>query len=98
MALCPRLCLSVTSRRSIETDGRNNLLLSIGLLSTNPKLCFKEILISTKIKALPSGTFFKLRAVKNFATAYRSSNVLSTCSRKVDAQSVINWTVVCQLS
>jgi len=57
---------------------------------------FEEIQKSTKIRVLPSGTFSR-------TPAYPSSNVLSaainlarerwTSSRKVDAQSVINWTV-----
>ena len=49
--------VSVTSRCSIETDGRNNVVLARGLLSTSPTLCFKEIQVSAKIRVLPSETF-----------------------------------------
>jgi len=34
------------------------------LLSTSPRLCFKEIQVSAKITVLPSGTFPKLRTSK----------------------------------
>ena len=58
---CVRVCMavyvSVTSRCFIETDGRNNLVFGMGLLSTSPTLCFKEIQVSTKIRVLPSKTF-----------------------------------------
>ena len=49
--------LSVSSRCSIETDGRNNLVFGMGLLSTSPTLCFKEIQVAAKITVLPSETF-----------------------------------------
>jgi len=76
MALC--LCLSVTSRCSIETDERIELVLAWDLSSTYPTLCYKEIRISSKIRVLPSGNLFQTQGRENFATAYRSSNVLST--------------------
>jgi len=31
---------------------------NLGLLLTSRMLCFKEILVSTKIRALPSGTVY----------------------------------------
>jgi len=55
MALC--LCLSVTSRCSIEVVGRIELVFGVKS-STSPTLCFKEIRVSTKIKVLPSKIFF----------------------------------------
>jgi len=66
MAPCPCLCLSVTSRCSIETDRRNNLVLAWGLLSTSPTLYFMEIQVSTKIRVLPSGTFFLNSGLRKF--------------------------------
>jgi len=97
LALC--LCLSVTSRCSVETDGRINLVLTRGLLSTSPTLCFTQIQVSTKIRVLPSGTFFsKLWTLKIPPRHIDRRTCYQLSSRKVDAQSVINWTVVGQLS
>ena len=48
------------------------------LLSTSPTLCFKEILVSTKIRVLLPGTFSGVLDLENIATAHRASNVLST--------------------
>jgi len=45
---CLSVCLSVTSRCSIETDGRNNLFFDMGIFSNSPTLCFNEIQVSTK--------------------------------------------------
>ena len=54
--VCPCLCLSVTSRCSIEMDGRIELVLACRLLSSYPTLCY-EIQLSTKRRVLHSGTF-----------------------------------------
>jgi len=62
---------------------------------TYPTLSFKEIQVPSKRMALPSETLFQTLDLENFATACRSSKRGTT---KVDAQSVINWTVVDQLS
>ena len=51
------VCLSVTSRCSIETDGRNNLVFGKGASFDQSYTVFKEIQVSTKIRVLPSGTF-----------------------------------------
>ena len=52
------LCLSVTSRRSIQRNERINLVFwHGGSFSTSPTLWFKEIRLSTKIRVLPFGTF-----------------------------------------
>jgi len=57
MGLCLSVCLSVTSRCSIETDERIELLLCVcELPSTRPTLCKNEIRLSPKIRALSSGT------------------------------------------
>jgi len=60
--------------------------------------CFKEIRVSAKIRVLPSGTLSKTPDLENFASAYRSSKRYQFSWRKVDAVSMINWTVVGQLS
>ena len=66
-------------------------------LSTGDKLCYKEIHVSTKIRVLPSGTLSQTQDLENFASAYIDRReVYQFSSRKVDAQSVINWTVVGQ--
>ena len=51
MALWPSLsvCLSVRNRCSIKRDERINLVFGMGLLSTSPTLCFKEIRVSVKV-------------------------------------------------
>jgi len=56
-ALC--LCPSVTSRCSVEMDGRNNLVFGVGgLLSTSRALYFKKMQVFTRIRALFCGPFF----------------------------------------
>jgi len=98
MALCLSVCarLSVTSRSSIETDERIELFLARELPSTHPTLCSEEIRVSPKTRVLPSGT---LSQTLDFKNSFGIS-IVETCyrlrSRKVDAQSVINWTVVDQ--
>ena len=58
---CLCLCPSVTSRSSIETDERIELMvLAWELPSTYPTLCCKQILVPQKIRVLPSGTSSKL--------------------------------------
>ena len=56
--MAPCQCLSVISRCSIKRDERINLVLALGLLSTNPTLCFEEIQVSTKIKGTSLWDFF----------------------------------------
>ena len=50
--------VSVTSRCSIKTDERINLVFGTRLFFDQSSLCFKEIQVSTKIRALSCGTFF----------------------------------------
>jgi len=96
MAMCP--CLSVClSRVGVETDKRIGLVLAWELPSTYPTLCYKEIQVSSKI-----GYFrLELWTWKNFSNTI---SIVEACYRyqlsstKVDAQSVINWAVVSQLS
>jgi len=61
VAVCPSVCLSVTSRQCIETIGRIELVFDMGLPSTYPTLCFKESWVSPKIRVglLPAGTLFQ---------------------------------------
>jgi len=35
-------------------------------------VCYKEILVSSKIRVLPSGTYSQTQDLENFALAYRS--------------------------
>ena len=46
--------------------------------SAYPKLCWKGIRVSPKIRVLPSRTFCQTRDLENFTTACQSSQVLST--------------------
>ena len=66
------VCPYVTSRYCIETTGRIELIVGIGLPSTDPTLCYKEICVSPKISVLPSGTLSQTSDLENFATASRS--------------------------
>jgi len=56
VSVCLSVCLSVTSRCSIETAERIELALIRELRSTGPALCLKEILVYPKIRVLPSET------------------------------------------
>jgi len=92
------VCLSQVGVLLKWLDGSSSFL-AWRLLSTSPALCFNEIQVCTKIRVLPSGTFLwtldldiSPRPVIDRQTCYQLS------SRKVDVDSVINWTVVCQLS
>ena len=52
------------------------------LIPTYPKLCYKKIQVSTKIKVLPSGTLPKTPDFENFASAYRSSKRVIDLARE----------------
>jgi len=69
------------------------------LPSTYPTVCYKEIQVPSKIRVLPSGTFSPNSGLRKFR---HSMSIVESCyqlsSRKVDAQNVINWTVVGQPS
>ena len=94
-------CLSVTSRCSIKMDGRIELVfgteasfdLSYSLLLRNS--C---IWAYTKIRVLHLELFSKLRTQKFRHGILIVEMCYQPSSRKADAQSVINWTVVGQLS
>jgi len=71
VSVCLYLCLSqvgVLSKRMNESSW----FLVWELPSTYPALCEKEILVSLKIRVLPSGTLSQTPDLENFATAYRS--------------------------
>ena len=62
-------CLSVSvclSQVGVLSKGMNGLIwcLACGLLSTSLTLCFKEIRVSPKIRALPSGTLLQTLTLK----------------------------------
>jgi len=95
-----RVAVSVTNRYSVETVERFGLVLAWELLSTYHTPCFKEIdvHIPSKIRVL-LGNFAPNSGLRKFC---HSISIIEACyqlsSRKVDAHSVINWSVVDQLS
>jgi len=93
------VCLSqvgVLSKRLNESGW----FLARELHSTYPTLCYKGIHVLAKIRTLPSGmllqTRSRLRKFRHGISIVEACYQLSL--RKVDAQSVINWAVVGQLS
>jgi len=77
--LCP--CLSQVSVLSKRMNGLIQFLVW-WLPSTTPTLCFKEILVSAKIRALPSGTLSQTTDLKNLTMAYRSSKRVINLARE----------------
>jgi len=62
---------------------RNDWIYIAGFLArelplTYPKLCYKKIRVSPKIRALPAGTLPQIPDVENFATASRWSSLWIT--------------------
>ena len=94
------MSVSVTSRCSISKRiNESSWFSACELSSTYPTLCCKEIGISPKIiKGTSLWNFFPNSGHENFR---HGISIVETCyqlsSRKVDAQSVINWTVIGQL-
>jgi len=78
LSVCLCLCLSVTSRCSIKSDERINLVFGMGTSFHQPYTVFKEIQISTKIGYLPLGLFPKLRTYKISPRHIDRRSVLST--------------------
>jgi len=66
------VCPYVTSRYCIETTGRIELIVGIGLPSTDPTLCYKEIWVSPIIRVLPYWTLCQTLDLENFTTASQS--------------------------
>ena len=99
-AFLPRdamLCLSVTSRCSIETDERIEL--AFGVWASFHQSCtvLKGNSIISKNKSTSVWNFVLNSGLKKFR---HGISIVETCYqlslRKVDAQSAINWTVVGQ--
>ena len=66
MALCLSVCLSQVGVLLKWLDGSSSFL-AWRLLSTSPALCFNEIQVCTKMRVLPSGTFFVNSGLRHFA-------------------------------
>jgi len=96
VCVCP--CLSQVGVLSKRTN-ESGWFLAWELHATYPTLCCKEIHVPSKARVLPSEVLLQSLDLENFATAYPSSKrVINLALRKVDAQRVINWTVVGHLS
>jgi len=76
------VCLSVTSRSSVETAECIELVFAWELLSTHPALRQKQILVSPKIRVLPSGTLSQTPYLENFALVYRTSKRVIDLARE----------------
>jgi len=72
--------VSVTSRCSIETDERLELVLAWELSSTYPTLCYNDIQVPPK--TIISGTLLLTLDLENFATTYRSSKRVINLARE----------------
>jgi len=96
MALCPSV--SVTSRCSIETVGRIELVFGMWASFQPSYTVLKGNSVISKTKGTSLWKFLNsgLRKFRHGISIVETCYQLS--SRKVDAQSVINWTVVRQLS
>ena len=93
VCLSASVCLSVTSRSSFETNGRIGLVFDRGASFVRPILrCYTKIRVPSKIRVLQSGTPELRLGISIVKACYQLR------SAKVDVQSVINWTVVGQLS
>jgi len=97
LAMC--LCLSVTSQCSIETAERIELVFGVWASFHPSYTVLKENSVTSENK----GTFLWNFVVNSGLRKFRHGiSIVETCyrlsSRKVDAQSVINWAVVGQLS
>jgi len=104
MGLCPSVCLRPSIRPSqvgvlSKQLQESGWFLTRMFLSNSPTLRCKEIRVSLKIMILPSRTLPQHSGFRKFR---HDRSIVETCyqlsSTKVDAQSVINWTVVGQLS
>ena len=102
LPILPTLLLHHWSTVSVfQSKGVEGLIwfLERRLLSTSPTLCFKETQISAKQGHFLLKLFFLNSGLRKFR---HGISIVETCyqlsSSKLDAQSVINWTVVGQLS
>ena len=92
-------CLSVTSRCSIETDERIELVFGMRASFHTSYTVLKGNLVISKNKGTSLWNFVLNSGLRKFC---HGISIVETCyqlsSRKVDAHSVINWAVVGQLS
>ena len=92
LSVCVCLCLPQVGVLSKRLD-ESGWLLAREFLSTSHALCFKEIQGRSEIRVLLSGTFLQS---PEFKKCRHSISIVEACyqlsCRKVDAQSVINWT------
>jgi len=72
------VCLSVTSRSSIETDERIELVLAWELPSTHHTPCCKKIMVPPKIRYIPLEICSKLRTYKISPRYIDHRNILLT--------------------
>ena len=90
------ILLSVTSRSSIETHERIELVRIFpkirGHCSNVCAMCFFFMYLANKLSS--SETLSQTPDLDNFATAYRSLKRVINLAPQMDADSVINWTVV----
>ena len=98
--VCLSVCLSVTSRCSIETAEQIELVFGMSASFHPSYTVLKGNSVISKNKGTKSLWNFVLNSgLRKFR---HSISIVETCyqlsSKKVDAQSVINWAVVGQLS
>jgi len=98
MGLCPSVCLSVTSRCSIKTAEQIELFLGMWA-SFHPSY---TVLKGNSVISKNKGHLWNFVLNSGLRKFRHSISIIKTCyqlsSRKVDAQSVINWAVIVQLS
>jgi len=98
VCVCVYVCLSRVGVLLKRMD-ESGWFLAWELPLTYPTVCRKEIQVSSKIRALPSRTLHQSADLENLAAAYRSSKRVTNLTReRWTLTSVINWTVVGQLS
>jgi len=99
MGLCLSVRLSVTSRCSIETVGRIELVLACELPSTRPTV---YTVLRNSVISKNKGTSLWNFVLNSGLGKFRHGMIVETCyqlsSRKVDAHSVMNLAVVGQRS
>jgi len=99
MSLCPSVYLSVTSRCSIETAKRIELVFGMRASFHPHYTVLKGNSVISKNKGTSLWNFVLNSGLRKFRQGIL---IVETCyqlsSRKVDALSVINWAVVGQLS
>ena len=92
------VCLCLSQVGVIEMDERIELVWGMGAFFHLSYTVFYGNSGNSKIMVLPSGTLSQTVDLENIARHIGRRNVLSTELDNVDAQSVINWAVVGQLS